>query len=62
MANIKKITVPETPEVKVVKTYRIKKTTFKTADAASKQKYGKGIAAIIEQLIENHFDLNPKKK
>jgi hypothetical protein len=62
MANEKKITVANTPEVKIVRTYRIKETTFLAADAKSKQKYGKGVAAIIEQLIENHFDLNPKKK
>jgi hypothetical protein len=62
MAHSKKITVTQTPEVKIVRTYRIKKTTFKAADSASKQKHGKGVAAIIEQLIENHFGLNPKKK
>lgn len=62
MAHSKKITVATTPEVKIVRTYRIKETTFDKADALSKQKYGKGVAAIIEQLIENHFDLNPKKK
>lgn len=62
MANSKKITVAETPEVKIVRTYRIKKTTFEAADAASKQKYGTGVAGIIEKLVENHFNLNPKKK
>jgi hypothetical protein len=62
MANSKKITPATTPEAKIVRTYRIKETTFTEADAKSKQKYGKGIAAILEQLIENHFGLNQKKK
>lgn len=62
MANSKKITPATAPEVKVVRTYRIKGSTFDKADSASKQKYGVGVAGIIEQLIENHFNLNPKKK
>lgn len=63
MANIKKITPAQSAEdIKIVKTYRIKPATFEAADSASKQKYGKGVAAIIEQLIENHFHLTPKKK
>lgn len=60
MANSKKIIIPQ-EEVKIVRTYRIKESTFEAADSASKQKYGKGVAAIIEQLIENHFHLNKKK-
>lgn len=63
MANSKKITPAQSAEdIKIVKTYRIKPATWKAADAASKQKYGKGVAGIVEQLIENHFNLNPKKK
>lgn len=62
MANSKKITVEQGAEIKIVRTYRIKPSTLTAADAASKQRYGKGVAAIIEQLIENHFNLNPKRK
>jgi hypothetical protein len=62
MAKATKITTQTPAEVKVVKPYRVKPSTFKTADALSKQKYGVGVAGIIEQLIEKHFGLNPKKK
>lgn len=62
MANIKKLQIEQPPEAKVVKTYRIKPATFEAADSLSNQKYGKGVAAILEQLIETHFGLNPKKK
>jgi hypothetical protein len=61
MAKIK-IRIEKPQEAKVVKSYRIKQVTFDKADSLSNQKYGKGVAAIIEQLIENHFSLNPKKK
>jgi hypothetical protein len=63
MANSKKITPAQSAEdIKIVRTYRIKPATFEAADKASKQKYGKGVAGIVEQLIENHFNLTPKKK
>lgn len=59
MANIKK---SQPTEAKVVKTYRIKPAMFKIAEEMSNQKYGTGVAGIVEQLIENHFGLNAKKK
>jgi hypothetical protein len=63
MAAKKIITPAQTAdEIKIVRTYRIKPDTFEAANKASKQKYGKGIAGILEQLIENHFHLTPKKK
>jgi hypothetical protein len=63
MATKKTITpAPTSDDIKIVRTYRIKPKTFQKAEALSKQKHGKGLAGIIEQLIENHFDLNPKKK
>jgi hypothetical protein len=63
MAPKKTITPAQTSDdIKIVRTYRIKPKTFKDADALSNQKYGKGLGGIIEQLVENHFGLNPKRK
>lgn len=63
MATKKEITPAQAnDDIKIVKTYRIKPKTFEAAESLSKQKYGKGLAGIVEQLVENHFGLNPKKK